>query len=204
MVCCAKGRNLELSQDKAFERLTSSQNLASRFCSGHSVSNRPSLEVRQNQQKRFIPEFIKAEAVRRSLTGLESRKEIAEDLGISAPEVGYLKQKALDASRLESSKSLEASTVPETGSDGLSQQTRTGLTSARDLALKRLLSTLGFMDEERLAKASLKDLTNVASAMSKVIDKSMPQDKGSGVTLVVYAPEIKTESAYRVIEVDKG
>jgi predicted transcriptional regulator len=176
-----------LSEDKVRNRLASPANLAARFAKSEPE---PNLEVRKNCQKRFIPRSVRNAAAFAGAVGLDTQQTIADNLGVSQMEVSLLASGKV------------ASDVPVAKIDQVLEKT---MSHARDLALSRLLSTLGFIDDEKLERATLKDLSTMAGAMSKVIDKTMPHhEKDSGVTLVVYAPEIKSESAFRVIEVNKN
>lgn len=166
---------MELSQDQALARLSNPDNLAAKFSRG---LDSPSIINRQNITKRFIPPDIRNAVALRAISG-ENQPALAAEFGITQGEVSALK----------------------TGKVKSDVDLKSHLDDARDLALQRLLSTLGFIDEDKLSRASLKDLSTVAASMSKVVDKTMPQNKEGNVTLVVYAPEIKSESTFRVVEV---
>lgn len=173
---------MELSKDQALARLANPANLASRFSSPGSSR----LENRPITTKRFIPPRVRNEVALRAVARAGTQAEIAHDFGVTQGEVSALKTGKVQS---------------DVRSNG---QVERVLEGARDLALKRLMETLGFIDEDRLSKASLKDLSGVASSMSKVIDKTMPKrDEGSNVTLIVYSPEIKSEASYKIIEVNK-
>lgn len=71
----------------------------------------------------------------------------------------------------------------------------------RSLALDKLLITMGLMTQEKFENASLKDLSSVAANLSRVIDKTGERDQTNIVQFVVHAPQAKSLSQYKTIDV---
>ena len=73
---------------------------------------------------------------------------------------------------------------------------------AKDLALSRLMSSLGLLTDDKLSGCSAKDLSTIASNMGRVVEKI--QDKvqaPDNINFIIYAPELKQERAYDRVEV---
>lgn len=72
----------------------------------------------------------------------------------------------------------------------------------RDAALDRLMDSLGLLSKEKMESCKPKELSDIAANMGKVIEKTLPkaQRDGAQMNVIVYAPEQKTEKAYRVVE----
>jgi len=72
----------------------------------------------------------------------------------------------------------------------------------RDLALNKLMASLGIVNDETLSQCGAKDASTVARNLAGVVEKLSPKDvMGSNVTLVVYAPQLRNEKHYDTIEV---
>jgi len=73
----------------------------------------------------------------------------------------------------------------------------------RDMALERLMLSLGIINDETLSNCGAKDAAIVARNLAGVVEKLTPKDlQGqSGVTLVVYAPQQRSEKHYETIDV---
>lgn len=74
----------------------------------------------------------------------------------------------------------------------------------QDLAMNKLLTSLGLMTEDKMANAKLTDLSRVAVDMSRVFEKTLPKETNNGtpvVQLTLYCPTIKSEREYKVVDV---
>jgi hypothetical protein len=73
----------------------------------------------------------------------------------------------------------------------------------RDLALDKLMDSLGIIGEETLASCGAKDASIVARNLAGVVQQLTPRSEvnQSGVTLVIYAPRQKNESQFEAIDV---
>jgi len=75
-------------------------------------------------------------------------------------------------------------------------------TRIRDLALDKLMASLGIINDETLFNCTAKDASTVARNLAGVVEKLSPKDAAtSGVTLVVYAPQQRQETHYETIDV---
>ena len=71
-----------------------------------------------------------------------------------------------------------------------------------DVAMDKLLSSLGFITPEKMEKSKATDLSMIASNMSKVIGNIRGKEMtGPQVTVQIYAPELKNESSFKSIDV---
>lgn len=73
----------------------------------------------------------------------------------------------------------------------------------QEKALDRLMTSLNFITDDKLANSDALKLSGIAANMGKVIDKIRPKEKEekSNVNVIIYAPQARTESTYKTIEV---
>ena len=72
----------------------------------------------------------------------------------------------------------------------------------RELALDRLLITLGLMTPDMLATASLKELSTNTANLSRVLDKTAPTEiNDNRVQFLVYAPGVRRMDAFSIQDV---
>ena len=73
----------------------------------------------------------------------------------------------------------------------------------KDTALTKLMMTLGLISEEKLEDLDAKGLAQVGSHLAKVSQALTPQvgSNAASVRLVVYAPQMRDEGKYNVIDV---
>jgi hypothetical protein len=72
----------------------------------------------------------------------------------------------------------------------------------RELALDRLLITLGLMTPDMLASASLKELSTNTANLSRVLDKTAPKEMNDNrVQFLVYAPGPRRMDAFSIQDV---
>lgn len=73
----------------------------------------------------------------------------------------------------------------------------------QEKALDRLMTSLSFITDDKLANSDALKLSGIAANMGKVIDKIRPKEKEekSNVNVIIYAPQSRTESTYKTIEV---
>ena len=74
--------------------------------------------------------------------------------------------------------------------------------SVRDLALERLMASLGLLSDDKLSGCSAKDLSVIASNMGRVVDKIRDKvETPDNINFIIYSPELKQERAFDVIEI---
>lgn len=72
-----------------------------------------------------------------------------------------------------------------------------------EVAAEKLLSTLNFVDMEKVAEAKPRDQVAIAKDLASVIDKTTQRDDtGTHVQVVVYAPQSVPSSSFPTIEVN--
>jgi hypothetical protein len=78
------------------------------------------------------------------------------------------------------------------------------LAQAKDTALEKLMVALGLLDEERMSTLeSAKDVSRFSKDMASVFSSltSTQQTSAPPVNLIIYAPESKKESQFKVVDV---
>jgi len=77
------------------------------------------------------------------------------------------------------------------------------LNKVRDKALDRLLTSLDLLDDEKIGKATAKDISVISSNMAKVIGGTLPKEAATNIQaqLIVYAPTQVTEQKFEVVEI---
>jgi hypothetical protein len=77
------------------------------------------------------------------------------------------------------------------------------LGQVRDSAINKLMGALGCIDKEKLEKSNARDLSTIASNMSKIVVSTIPtQKQDEKPRIIVYAPEISQVNNYQVVEID--
>jgi hypothetical protein len=72
----------------------------------------------------------------------------------------------------------------------------------RDLALDKLMESLGLITEEKVKKSTARDISVIAANMSRVVENVTPKQVGGNVQLVLYAPNrVAKESDFTIVEV---
>jgi hypothetical protein len=72
----------------------------------------------------------------------------------------------------------------------------------RELALNKLMESLGLLSEEKVKKSTARDISVVAANMSRVVENVTPKQVGGNVQLVLYAPSRRAnESDFAVVEI---
>jgi hypothetical protein len=72
----------------------------------------------------------------------------------------------------------------------------------RELALDKLMESLGLLTEEKVKKSTARDISVVAANMSRVVENVTPKQVGGNVQLVLYAPNrVANESDFAIVEI---
>ena len=73
---------------------------------------------------------------------------------------------------------------------------------ARERALDKLMLSLGLITEEKVANASVRDLSYLAANMARIVEKTIPDSsRGGNINLVIYTPEIRKEASFDTVEI---
>jgi hypothetical protein len=76
------------------------------------------------------------------------------------------------------------------------------LERARNKALDRLMTSLGFLSDDKISALDAKGISHVAANMARVVEKTMPkQEVQQPVQIVIYSPEPKQEKSFDVVEI---
>lgn len=180
-----------LNAKQAEERLNSPNNLANKIKSFRESRklqlDEPSstLSVSPGRQLPRLPESAKNEIIERANSGSVRQKDLAQEFGVTQAAVSYLKRTA----------EAERQSSPE--------QERFLENSIKDLANQKMLLAMGLISEEKLEKMKATDLANVSAAMAKVVSSVSPKQQiGAQINLVVYSPEVRSESSYKIVEIN--
>lgn len=76
----------------------------------------------------------------------------------------------------------------------------------QDLALTRLMDTLGLLTIDRIEDEKPKDIASIAANLSRVHTNLKPKESGDGnsVNIMIYAPKQRSEKEYEVLEVQSA
>lgn len=179
---------MQLNEEQAKERLASPDNLANRlaaFRAGRKkVLDENVLSVSAGRQLPRLPDEVKQEIVERAASGTERQKDIAVEYGITQADVSYLKRSSNERER-ESASALEK--------------------SIKDQACEKMMLAMGLITQEKLEKLKVRDLSNVSTAMAKVLNVVAPKNANQAplVNLVVYAPEVRDEKSFKIVEINR-
>lgn len=137
-----------------------------------------------------IPDSLKQVIAEESINGVPA-KEINQVLGVSLSSISAYKNGAT---------STASYNIPDPKLKKNNNLVRERILSK---SRKKLLLALDSITGEKIEKASLKELTSLSAGMASVIDKVEPKDdaKVSIDKLMIYAPRVRDEQSYDVIEV---
>lgn len=144
--------------------------------------------------RKEVPESVRKLAADESICGTPA-KEIKELLGVSQSSISAYKEGATSTSDLNQGK------FDSKLKDHVEETKRTIGMTARE----RLMAALVQIDDERLGKATLREVSSVAKDLSAV-SKNMESDKGmvaNNQQVIVYAPRVKEEQDYQIITVNE-
>jgi len=123
-----------------------------------------------------------------ALARLRTAREVAEISGISERQVKNLKAARSDG---------------EHANSALADATQQKLETVRDVALDKLMLSLGLINKDTTRTLSAKDAALVASAMAKVVDRTSDKRfQNQNNVLVIYSPLQKTEAKFQTVEVE--
>ncbi len=86
--------------------------------------------------------------------------------------------------------------------EDLKEKTDQKMVEIRDEAVTKLMLAMGMIGSENLSRCNARDLSIVASNMSRVVERTLPKEANSNnLNLVVYAPQQKSLGDFEVVEV---
>lgn len=175
-----------LTEKQAQERLQSGNNLLNKFRQekGSEVTIIPINRTTPGRTDyKPLSEETKVEVAARARTG-ERQKDLAEEFDVSRQTVMYLEHGGEFGVKVDNAKVEDR------------------MDEIQDKALCKLLSAMGFLDDDKLSKMNGKDLSAVAANMAKVAGNvRRSEGDANAVHLHLYAPELRKEHNYKTIEV---
>lgn len=180
---------MNIDREEALRRLRSPNNLANSLVENPSASPKTNhREVVKPSRGTEVPGSVRDEVARIALMGQVPQKVIAREFGLTQPTVSQYKHGKVGG-------------VAPTEERRLEHQKR--VDDIKDTALLKLMGALGVITPEKLNDLEVKDAARVAKDMAAVYNSLGPKDTGAGpsVNVVVYSPEIRKESQFKVIEV---
>lgn len=179
-----------LDPEKAKERLESPNNLANKLAEFRkqrqiNVENNTVL-INPGRKLPRLPEIVKEEIKEKALSGMYTQREIGEKYGVSPNAVGVIKREA--EYERERAKASEREDFLEK--------------AIKDLAAQKMLIAMGLITEEKLESLKARELAQISASLSSVVGVVSPKNQtGANINLVVYSPEVRSESSYRVVEI---
>lgn len=167
-----------ITEEQAKTRLNHPENIAS---NGSLV--RPLHNGGRNLGDRNVPPFI------RELAGAAAHTEPAKEVA-----------KAFDISQSSVNQYKIGNTSPKHHDPDLKAKVDQRVSKVRDLALDKLMLSLGLLTTDRLEKVNARDASTIAANMAKVVEKTTPQQvNNQNLQIVFYAPNVRQEKDYEVI-----
>lgn len=170
------------TEEQINARLKSGRNLVNRFGKLQEVKIEiVPLGQPGNKEKPKLDPEQKDEIAFRARAG-ENQTTLAKEFHVSQSAIGEIEQ-------------------GRTKVDEVAVQTR--LDQVQDVAMNKLLESLGYISSDKLDKCKATDLSSIAANMSKVVSnvRVKTNDTGPIVNVNVYAPELRNERTFKTIEV---
>jgi transcriptional regulator with XRE-family HTH domain len=166
-----------ISEEEARRRQESPDNLANRFNIHH---ERIEHAGRKPGQKN-LPIETKDEIALRSRIG-EKQAILANEFNVSQNEISEIERGNI--------KSINEAKVERQ------------LGEVRDLALEKVMLSLGLITADKLSGCSAPELAHISNNLGNVVSRTIPNaNQQTSVNLIVYSPEPRKESSFKVIEI---
>lgn len=125
----------------------------------------------------------------------EERTEIAIQSRLGESQVAIARDHGITQANVSSIERGKTKGIDEKKVEGV-------ISSVKDRALDRLMTSLGLLSDDKLSGCSAKDLSVIASNMGRVVEKITPKETApDNINFIIYSPELKQERAYDVIEI---
>jgi hypothetical protein len=159
--------------------------LERRLASGNNIANTV-VEHRSRAVGRRGPEL--PASVKDSIAVLahepgSRQKHLAAEFGVSVATIGNIKRDPTDAAQKEID---------------------TNRKNIQDSALRKLMSSLNLISDDKLTDLSPKELTRVARDLSSIVgnlEEKQKETDQTQVNVIVYAPQTVEEKSYKTVEV---
>lgn len=172
-----------LDSQRAASRLESPDNLVNRLVlkSNSNVTVLPKARIGGARGPR-LPSFVRTQVAIMTRSGAAKGTEAAAAIGISSQHANDIKNGNIEG-------------VDEEAVDR-------ALGEVRDRALERLMASMNLITDDKLEKCKATDLSVISANMSRIVEKTLPkQNEGTQMNLIVYAPQLKSEESYKVVDV---
>lgn len=213
-----------ITEEQLVERLKSPRNLANRFKSGsENATNdswRPTAAPEKEEGGTKTEEskcLVSLPAISRGITHKEIKrpgncrpwlsKQERNSIALTAAQ-GGIKQKdiaiAYGVKDSTVSDIVNGTRRIEGGPRSVDdEKVQAALDKVRERAIDKLMSSLDQITDDKVSGLGAKDASIVACNMSKVVKDTMPQEKAGPqqINLVVYAPELRNEKTFEVVEI---
>ena len=136
--------------------------------------------------------------------GKERASHEVRDTAVALHKMGVPNQEVADRLGIEYQDVANYAHNRKVGKGKLKLDPSEAMDDVRQAALNKLMCAMGLITEEKLSKLKAPALAGVASKMSAIIERTMPKEdhnERNAVTLVVYAPQVKEESSFKVVEI---
>ena len=203
-----------INEDTANDRLEQEDNLVNMILSISNPSSPSSLrsEVESNfEQEKESDEplaektaIVKAHHSGRRIGTKNSSIELHHAAGLLAQSDTIANvANALGLDKNSVAQNKHGRTVHNKENPELKDRLERDLAHVRDKAMDRLLMSLDLLDDDKIGKASAKDISSISSSMAKVMQSTLPKDSNNRLQaqLIVYAPSFVNRQEYEVIEV---
>lgn len=139
-------------------------------------------------KKRELPEQLKP--LIGALSIISSQTAVAKEFGVGQQTASAYASGRRHSSYSEKDEKLESAIDRHLG-------------KVRETAFEKLIGSLGLITEDKLKSAKVRDVSSVASDMSKIVERTLPKSPqvGVGVQIVIHAPQQKDEDDYLSVEV---
>ena len=176
-----------ISEAELQRRLSSHKNIATILPSRPSVFNKPSAFQRPVSSGAVAPE---PESVTQDPAKLAP--DVVAVIGASLVQQGVSQETVCK----------ELSVAPDQIKQANPKRVQSSIDRVRELAIDRLMITLGLMKPEMLESASLKELSNCTANLSRVLGKTAPRELNDNrVQFMVYSPAIRRLDDFPILNV---
>lgn len=182
-LCLTSNRrfNMNIDTKEALRRLNSPSNLV------NSMNRVSHVTLGNPHRGRSVPEFLRDTIGALASTSSQTQQEIGTAFGVSQEAVSTFKSGKIGGRPANEARKAK-----------LEERTA----QIKDTALLKLMQSLNLIDDSKLEDLDAKGLSQVACNMSKVVNSLTEQEQVTQpVNIIVYSPETKNESRYRVVDV---
>jgi|SRR5215471_2662309 len=191
---------MELSEKQANERLNSPNNLANKLAEFRRNKKLQLdkeggvLAVNSGRRLPYIPALVRTQIADKLLGGEITVKQASEQYQVSTGTISNIKRAA---EKIQ----LEEYAFSQQEKENKREQFL--IDAIKDQASEKMLLAMGLITPEKLEKLKATDLSRVAADLSRAISDVTPknQTQGAAVNLVIYAPEVKPEDRYKIVEI---